>query len=148
MSRPTLWHYNGGTDLNDPGDAGNVLTSNGTGWVSSPASGGMMVGFTVNDGSVATRATNTYASRQAGQVIKCVIVVTASDPTTDLTFKILQNGADVFSADPTVTHGTAADTLVTSTSLTSVPLAVAADDKFYLQITSGSSAWKFTAQLE
>lgn len=39
MSKPTLQHQNGGTDLGDPGAAGNVLTSDGTNWISSPAPG-------------------------------------------------------------------------------------------------------------
>lgn len=36
----TLPHNKGGTGLTSAGAAGNVLTSNGDGWVSSPASGG------------------------------------------------------------------------------------------------------------
>jgi hypothetical protein len=36
----TLAAANGGTGLASPGAAGNVLTSNGTGWVSSASSGG------------------------------------------------------------------------------------------------------------
>ena len=39
MSEPKLQHQNGGTDLSDPGEAGNVLTSDGTAWVSSPILG-------------------------------------------------------------------------------------------------------------
>jgi hypothetical protein len=107
-----------------------------------------MVGFIINDGSPGTNVGPILIARQAGQVIKCKIVVKASDAAIDLTFKIKQNGTDVFSADPTITHGTASGTITTSVALTSVPLAVAADDLFTIDITSGSSAWQFTAQLE
>jgi hypothetical protein len=107
-----------------------------------------LVAFIVINGSIGTDVGPHLRVRQAGQVIKCKIDTKASDPSIDLTFKIKQNGVDVFSVDPTITHGTASGTLATSTSLTSVPLAVAADDLFTIDITSGSSAWQFTAQLE
>lgn len=42
----TLPAANGGTGLTSPGTAGNVLTSNGSAWVSStPASGGTAIGL-------------------------------------------------------------------------------------------------------
>jgi hypothetical protein len=104
--------------------------------------------FGIKDGSTGTDVADIAIAPAAGSVTKCKIVTKASDPSVDLTFKIKKNGVDVFSADPTITHGTASGTITTSTSLTSVPLAVAADDLFTLDITSGSSAWQFTAQLE
>ena len=107
-----------------------------------------LIGFIINAGSIGTDVGPHLRARQAGQVIKCKIDTKASDPSIDLTFKIKQNGVDVFSADPTITHGTASGTLTTSVALTSVPLSVAADDLFTIDITSGSSAWQFTAQLE
>ena len=107
-----------------------------------------LVAFVINDGSTGTNVGPMLTAREAGQAIKVVIVVKASDPSIDLTFAIKQGGTDVFSADPTVTHGTASGTVITSTSLTSVPLSVAANDVFSIDITSGNSNWKFTAQLE
>lgn len=107
-----------------------------------------IVGFIINSGLIGTNVGPMLAARQAGQVIKCVITVKTSDASVDLTFKIKKNGTDVFSSDPTITHGTASGTVVTSTSLTSVPLSVAANDVFSIDITSGSSTWQFTAQLE
>jgi hypothetical protein len=76
------------------------------------------------------------------------VVTKASDPTTDLTFKIKKNGTDVFSSDPTVAHATAAGTVSTFTALTSSPLSIAADDVFTIDISSWTSTWQFTAQLE
>lgn len=107
-----------------------------------------LVEFGINSGIVANPATLIDTTRQAGQVTSCQIIITASDPSTALTFKIFQNGVDVFSADPTVAAGTASGTVVNYTSLTSSPLSVAAGDKFYMQITSGSSAWQFIARLQ
>jgi len=41
----TLAAANGGTGLTSPGTSGNILTSNGTGWVSSaPAASGVSTG--------------------------------------------------------------------------------------------------------
>ena len=45
---------NGGTGLTSPGVSGNVLTSTGTGWKSSPASGGGGAGFEVGEVILAT----------------------------------------------------------------------------------------------
>jgi hypothetical protein len=106
------------------------------------------VGFDINNGSTGTNVGPMLPANNAGVVNKCVIVTKASDAVTDLTFKIKKNGTDVFSVDPTITHGTASGTLTTVTTLTSVPLSVAANDVFTIDITSGTSTWQFTAQLE
>ena len=108
----------------------------------------MVIGFVINTGTAGTNVGPMLASPRAGTFSKCVIVTRASDPSTDLTFKIKQNGVDVFSADPTVAHGTASGTVTTSVALTSVPLAVAAGDVFSMDISSGTASWLFSAQLE
>jgi hypothetical protein len=107
-----------------------------------------VISFNVGDGTADTIVGGYAIAPRNSAVSKCKIVVNGSDPAIALTFTIKQNGVSVFSSDPTVAAGTAAGTLSTSTGLTSVPLTVAADDLFSLDITSGSSAWQFTAQLE
>jgi hypothetical protein len=113
---------------------------------------GQVIGFLVNDGSVGTNVCPILiAARDSAYgsgARQCKIVIKQSDPAIDLTFKIKQNGTDVFFADPTVAAGTAVGTIITSTSLTPMPLFQVQDDLFTIDITSGSSAWKFTAQLE
>lgn len=99
-------------------------------------------------GSSGTNVTNMVASPRAANIAKCKVVVKASDASVDFVFKIKQNGTDVFSTDPTVPHGTAAGTVLTFTALTSTPLAVAADDVFSMDITTGSATWALTVQLE
>jgi hypothetical protein len=106
------------------------------------------IGFVINNGSTGTNTGPELAAPRAGSVSKCVIVTKASDAVTDLTFKIKKNGTNVFSSDPTITHGTSPGTVTTVTTLTSVPLSVAANDVFTIDITSGTSTWQFTAQLE
>jgi hypothetical protein len=108
----------------------------------------LVVGFVMLSGATGTNVGPMLAAPHAGTISKCVITTKASDPSTDLTIKIKQNGTDVFSADPTVAHGTGAGTVTTSTSLTSSPLTVAAGDVFSIDVTSGTSTWQFTAQLE
>lgn len=104
----------------------------------------MAIGTT---GTILTPPGRLIAPR-AGAVNKCKVIVNTSDPSVPLTFRIKQNGVDVFSADPTIAAGTAVGVLSTFTTLTSTPLAIAADDIFTIDITSGSSLWSFTAQLE
>jgi hypothetical protein len=108
----------------------------------------LVIGFNVGNGSVGTIVGGYAIAPRSGTVSKCKIVVNAADASTALTFTIKKNGTSVFSSNPTISAGTASGTLSTSTSLTSVPLSVAADDLFKLEITSGGSAWSFTAQLE
>jgi hypothetical protein len=120
----------------------------GSGGVPVPASSPLVIGFVINDGDAGTNVGPEFPAPHPGTISKCKVLVKASDASVDLTFKINQNGVDVFSSDPTIAHGTAGGTLFTFTALTSSPLPVAADDKFTIDITSGSGAWKFTTQLE
>lgn len=112
-----------------------------------PASA-LVIGFVVNNGAVGTNVGPELLAPRAGSVTKCVIVVKSSDGTTGLTFRIKKNGTDVFSSDPSVAAGTSAGTVSSTTSLTSNPLSVAANDVFTIDITSGSPNWAFSAQLE
>lgn len=107
-----------------------------------------VIGFDIGNGDPTTTQPNIITTRAAGSLTKCVITVTASDGSTDLSFKITQNGTDVFSADPTVTHGTPSGTIITYTALTSSPLAFAAGDKFQYTGLTGTSSWRVNVQME
>jgi hypothetical protein len=108
----------------------------------------LVIGFVMSSGATGTNVGPMLAAPHAGIVSKCCVVTKASDAAIDLTFKIKKNGTDVFSTDPTVTHGTAAGTVNIFTALTATPLTVVAGDVFSIDITSGASAWQFTAQME
>ena len=108
----------------------------------------LTVGFVIATCTVASNIGPMLAAPRAGTVSKCVIVTKASDPSVALTIDILQNGTSVFATKPTVAAGTASGTVTTSTSLTSSPLTVSAGDVFSINVTAGSSAWVFSAQLE
>jgi hypothetical protein len=120
----------------------------GSGGFPTPPSDLLTINFIVNDGSAGTNIGPELPAPHAGTVSRCKVVTKASDASVDLTFKIKQNGVDVFSSDPTVAHGTAGGTLSTFTALTSSPLPVADGDIFTIDITSGSSAWICTILLE
>lgn len=98
-------------------------------------------------GTVANDAALRVTAR-AASVTKCVVTVTASDATVDFQFRIKQNGTDIFSTDPTVTHGAAAGSVSTFTGFTSTPLAVADGDVFSFDILAGSASWALVIQLE
>jgi len=108
----------------------------------------MVIGFIMATGATGTNVGPDLVAPRSGTVTKCKIVTKASDASTDLTIKIKQNGVDVFSVDPTVTHGTASGTVSTFTALSPSPLPVTADDVFTIDIMSGTSTWQFTVQLE
>lgn len=108
----------------------------------------MVIGFVIATGATGTNVGPELLAFRPGFVTKCKIVVKASDASTDLTIVIKQNGTSVFTSNPTVTHGSSAGSVFTFTALTSSPLAVNADDVFTIDITSGTSSWQFTAQLE
>lgn len=110
----------------------------------------LVLGFAIvaGAGGSGTDVTPMLIAPRAANIAKCKVVVKASDAAVDFVFKIKRNGADVFSTDPTVPHGTASGTVLTFTALTSTPLAVAADDVFSMDITTGSAAWALTVQLE
>jgi hypothetical protein len=136
-----------GWTLLAPGTSGFFLKSGGAGADPSYVSV-LVVGFIMSSGATGTNVGPELIAPRAGAFTKCKVVTKASDATTDLTFKIKQNGVDVFATDPTVAHGTAGGTLSTFTTLTSSPLAVAADDIFTIDVTSGTATWQFTVQLE
>lgn len=109
---------------------------------------GVVLGFILNTGATGTNVGPELITARAGTFNKCVFVTKASDATTDLTFRIKKNGTDIFSTDPTITHGTASGHVSTFTSLTTVPFTFAAGDVFTIDITSGTATWTGTAQLE
>jgi hypothetical protein len=127
--------------------AGHILRADGT-WVASTAVSPMTVIFLINSGTTGTNVALMPPSFRAGSITKCVIMVRQSDASIALTFKLKQNGVDVFTTDPTVSAGATPGAIVTSTLLTSTPLPIASGDVFTIDITSGSSIWQFTAQLE
>ncbi|HLI33404.1 MAG TPA: hypothetical protein VKW70_00045 [Terriglobia bacterium] len=112
------------------------------------AAGTLTIGFVINSGAQGTNVGPMLAAPHAGTLSKCVVVIKASDASTALTFKIKQNGTDIFSTDPTVAAGTPIGTVNTFSALISSPLSVAQGDVFTIDITTGSAAWAFTAQLE
>jgi hypothetical protein len=130
-----------------PGTALQVLTSNGAADPSFQYVP-LVIGFIIADGTAGTNIGPELAAPRTGQVTKCKIVTKTSDGSTALTLKIKQNGTDVFSVDPTVTAGTSGGTVSTFTTLTSSPLPVTIDDVFKIDITSGTSSWVFSVQLE
>lgn len=108
----------------------------------------LLIGFALGTGAPGTNVATPALAPRAGSVTKCKFVTKASDPSTDLTFTIKKNGTSIFSSSPTVTHGTSSSTVSTFTSLTSSPLSIAVDDVFTLDISSGTSTWQGTIQLE
>lgn len=102
----------------------------------------LVIGFVIGSGTTGTNVGPMLAAPHAGALSKCVVITKASDATTGLTFVIRQNGVAV--ANPTIAAGTASGSIATST----VSATVAASDVFSIDITSGSSSWQFTAQLE
>jgi hypothetical protein len=107
-----------------------------------------IIGFIIGSGSSGSNVGPMLVAAHAGSVSKCVVITKGSDGSVALTFRIKRNGTDVFTSDPTVAAGTASGTVSTFTSLTSSPLRIAAGDVFSIDITTGSSSWQFTAQLE
>jgi hypothetical protein len=83
-----------------------------------------------------------------GTLNKCVVAVKASDGSTGLGFDIRQNGTSVFTATPSIAAGAGSGTVYTFVALTSIPLTVNAGDVFSIDISSGTSSWQFSAQLE
>jgi hypothetical protein len=142
-----IYRHSGAADRLAIGIAGTVLTSDGTdpAWSALP----LEIGFGILSGVTGTTVSpGRLRYPRAGKITKCVVVVNASDASVSLAFKIKQNGTDIFSSDPTVSAATPAGSVVTFTALTSTPLAVSAGDIFTMDITTGSSSWSFTAQLE
>lgn len=107
----------------------------------------VLFGVNKGAGTVANDAALRVPAR-AASVVRCKVTVTASDATVDFQFRIKQNGTDIFSTDPTVTHGAAAGSVSTFTGLTSNPLIVADGDVFSFDILAGSASWALVIQLE
>jgi hypothetical protein len=108
----------------------------------------LVVLFGVNSGTSGSNVGPLLVAPRAASLTKCVVAVKASSSTTALTIRIKKNGTDVFTSDPTISAGATSGTVTTFTALTATPLPVTAGDVFTLDITSGSSDWIFTAQLE
>ena len=130
----------------------NLYFQNGTGGPT------VVVGFIMNSGATGTNVGPMLPAPRAATVNVVTVVIQASDPSVALTFRINQapllatglanDPSDIFLADPTIPANTAADTVFQFTNLTTSPLPVAYNDVFSIDITSGSSDWRFTAVLE
>lgn len=107
-----------------------------------------VIGFVINTGVTGTDVGAMLVSPRSGFFTQCVVVVKASDGGTALTFTIKQNGTSVFTTSPTIAAGTASTTVVSFSGLNTNPLSFSQNDVFTIDITSGSAAWLFTAQLE
>lgn len=130
-----------------PGTNGYFLKSGGAGADPSYASV-LVIGFILATGVTGVNVGPELPAPRVGGLTRCVIVTKASDPATALTFKVKQNGVDVFAADPSIPGGTSPGTVTVVTNLTSSPLSVARDDVFTIDVTSGSTLWQATIQLE
>jgi hypothetical protein len=145
-SSDSKWH----NDTLVAADIPNIAESQVTGLLSDLAAlaANLVIGFVINNGAAGTDVGPMLLAPRAGTISRCQIVTKASDAVTGLTFLIKQNGANIFSSNPTVAAATASGTTSSSTSLTSNPLPVAFNDVFTIDITSGSPNWLFTIQLE
>jgi hypothetical protein len=140
----------GGTGTTTPSlVAGTNTTVSGT-WPAQAvnATAPIVIGFILLSGVTGTNIGPMLAAARTGSFTKCVVTTKASDGSTALTFKINQNGTNIFSVNPTVAAGTSTGTVSTFTTLTSSPLPVAANDVFSIDVTSGTSTWQASIQLE
>jgi hypothetical protein len=98
-------------------------------------------------GVVGTNVGPVLPSPKIGAVSSVIFVTKASDASVPFQFDIKKNGTSIFTGTlPTVAAGTAANTVSTFTNLTAVPLAIAQNDLFTLNIIQGSAAWVGTIQ--
>lgn len=127
-----------------PGPAGIPLLVN-TVFVGDASSGTavLVLGFQVSTGTPGTGVTPILIAPFPGTLTQCIVVVKSSDGATGLQFTVRQNGVVVIS--PTLPAGTAAGSILTFV-INNVN--VAPSDTFTMDITTGSSAWAFTAQLQ
>lgn len=107
-----------------------------------------VVGFIILSGSTGTNVGPYIPASRSGSFTKCFVVVKTSDGSTGLTFKVNQNGTDIFTTNPTISAGTSAGSTFTFTALTSSPLSVTQNDLFTIDITSGTTSWAFTVTME
>jgi hypothetical protein len=136
-----------------PGSYANAnITVNAQGQVTAAANGTTVPGFSItyilNTGATGTSVGPELRARRSGSFTKCTVTVKASDPTTALQFLIKQNGVNIFSANPLLSGGTASGTITVFTTLTSSPLAVALNDLFTIDVSSGNANWAVTIDLE
>jgi len=108
----------------------------------------LFMSFVLSNGSAGTNVGPILLAPRQGSFTKCKVVVKNADGTTPLTFRILQNGTNIFTTDPIVPAGTSSKTVVTFTALTNSPLAVTADDLFTIDVISGTPFWQVTIQVE
>lgn len=125
---------------------GTTITINSVGRIVAPPP--LVIGFVMLSGAVGTNAGPMLVAPRAGSITQCVLIVKASDSSLPLTFRINQNGTDIFSSDPTIPAGAASGSVLNFNDFTSTPLAIAAGGVLTIDISSGSGAWSFTAQLE
>lgn len=113
----------------------------------------LVIGFGIaaGAGAAGNDAAPRVAAKRAANVTECVVTITKSDATNDFQFRIKKNGTDIFSTDPTVTHGSAISTgpstVLTFTAFTATPIVVAKNDVFELDILAGSATWELDIQL-
>jgi hypothetical protein len=118
------------------------------GGVAASAAGTLTIGFVMNTGATGTNVGPELLAPHAGSISKCKVRIKAATGATALTFRINKNGSNVFTSDQTISAGTTGTVTITALAASPPPLAVSADDVFTIDITSGSSSWIFTAQLE
>jgi hypothetical protein len=105
----------------------------------------LYLNWTFNSGAPATDASPRFLASHTATISTCYALTTASDGSTALTFNIFDNGSTIFSGGAqTIAAGTAAGTLTTLGSLGTT--SITNNDKFSINITSGTSSWIFTVQ--
>lgn len=110
--------------------------------------GAFVIGFVIVDGSQGVNVGPMLIAPSAGSLVKCVVVVKTSDSLVGMNFDIKRNNVSVFTSTPAIGAGTATGATFTFTTLVGGTIAVVAGDVFLINISSGSSAWQFTTQLE
>lgn len=121
---------------------GQILTL--VGGIPAWANPALTLSFVMGSGATGTNVGPELISPRPGNFTKLKVVTKASDPTTDLTFKLRQNGSIITGTTQTIVHGTTAGTISSFT----VAITVAQDDLFTIDITSGTTNWQVTVQLE
>ncbi len=114
-------------------------------WATPSGSNPLYLNWVVNSGTAATDASPRFLASHTATISTCYVLTTASDGATALTFNIFDNGSTIFSGGAqTISAGTAAGTLTTLGSLGTT--SITNNDKFSLNITSGTSSWVFSVQ--